>query len=49
MYAQREEVAEHVRGWRVIDVLIWLRRYGIVEEVPRSEDGSLYRFVSNYT
>ena len=49
LYSQREQVQEHVRGWTPTDILIWLRRFGVVEEIPDAGDEALYQFVSNYT
>lgn len=49
LYSQREQVQEHVRGWTPTDILVWLRRFGVVEEIPDAGDETLYQFVSNYT
>jgi len=49
LYSQREQVQEHVRGWTPTDILFWLRRFGVVEEIPDAGDETLYQFVSNYT
>lgn len=49
LYSQREQVEAHVRDWTPTDILVWMRRFGVVEEIPDAGDETLYQFVSNYT
>jgi hypothetical protein len=39
LYSQRTAVKDHVKGWRVEDVIDWMKRFGTVTEhsIPVSE------------
>lgn len=44
--AQADAVARHVKGWKVVDILNWMKLYGTVEEVINPYDDRLYLFSS---